>query len=141
MHPYTHIHIYIGDSEEEEKEAEENERRGVRSKKINKNPGPNVKPYNMDRYMDYINNNYISGDSSVLMFGSTASRQPMNAIRLDRELRMCYTGIKNIYVSISVRTYIYVRVYVCVNMHMHTHICVYIHRHILKNIYFPYSSF
>ena len=28
----------------------------------------------------------------MLMFGATACRQPMNAIRVDRDLRLCYTG-------------------------------------------------
>ena len=38
--------------------------------------------YTIGRYVDFVKTRYINGDASVLMFGATASRQPMNAIRL-----------------------------------------------------------
>jgi hypothetical protein len=38
--------------------------------------------YTLGRYVDFVKTRYINGDASVLMFGATASRQPMNAIRL-----------------------------------------------------------
>ena len=46
----------------------------------------------LGRYVEFVKTRYISGDASVLMFGATACRQPMNAIRVDRDLRLCYTA-------------------------------------------------
>ena len=53
---------------------------------------PRSQFYPIFRYVEFIKTRYISGDLNLLMFGATACRQPMNAIRIDRELRLCYTA-------------------------------------------------
>lgn len=49
--------------------------RGEAGKSSGSQSGIPAEPYTMDSYVDFVKNNYISGDASVLMFGATAARQ------------------------------------------------------------------
>ena len=62
-------------SKEKEKDREKERERGEVGKSPGSQSGMPAEPYTMDSYVDFVKNNYISGDASVLMFGATASRQ------------------------------------------------------------------